>query len=122
MPRVKGGPQTRRRRKKRLKLAKGQYGGKSRLFRTATESVDKGGVYAYIGRKQRKRNFRRLWIARINAATRAHELTYSQFMNALKKAEIFINRKMLSEMAIHDPEGFAQLVGSVKSQVSGAAA
>ena len=122
MPRVKGGPQTRRRRKKRLKLAKGQYGGKSRLFRTATESVDKGEVYAYIGRKQRKRNFRRLWITRINAATRAHELTYSQFMNALKKAEIFINRKMLSEMAIQDPEGFSKLVSTVKGQVSGAAA
>lgn len=122
MPRVKGGPQTRRRRKKRLKLAKGQYGGKSRLFRTATESVDKGEVYAYIGRRQRKRDFRRLWITRINAAIRAHEYTYSQFMNALKKADILIDRKMLSEMAIHDPEGFTNLVNSLEMQTSKAAA
>ena len=106
MPRVKGGPQTRRRRKKRLKLAKGQYGGKSRLFRTATESVDKGQVYAYIGRRQRKRNFRRLWITRISAAIRAQGVSYSQFMNALKKANVLLNRKMLSEMAIRDPQGF----------------
>ncbi len=122
MPRVKGGPQTRRRRKKRLKLAKGQYGGKSRLFRTATESVDKGEVYAYIGRRQRKRNFRRLWIARINAAIRAHEWTYSKFMDALKKAEIMLDRKMLSEMAIRDPEGFTNLVNTVKGQTTGTVA
>lgn len=118
MPRVKGGPQTRQRRKKRLKLAKGQYAGKSKLFRTATESVDKGEVYAYIGRKQRKRSFRRLWITRINAAIRAHECTYSKFMNALKKAEIMIDRKMLSEMAIHDPDGFTKLVNTVKAQTA----
>ena len=116
MPRVKGGPQTRRRRKKRLKLAKGQFGGRSRLFRTATESVDKGQVYAYIGRRQRKRDFRRLWIARINAAIRARGLSYSQFMNALKKADVLINRKMLSEMAIHDSEGFSNLVTMIKEQ------
>ena len=78
MPRAKGGPKTRHRRKKRLKLAKGQYGGKSRLFRTATESVDKGQAYAYTGRKNRKRDFRVLWIARINAAVRAHGLTYGR--------------------------------------------
>lgn len=118
MPRVKGGPQTRRRRKKRLKLAKGQYGGKSRLFRTATESVDKGQVYAYTGRKQRKRNFRRLWITRINAAIRAHNSTYSKFVDALKKADILIDRKMLSEMAIRDPEGFTNLVNAVKPQAA----
>jgi large subunit ribosomal protein L20 len=110
MPRVKGGPQTRQRRKKRLKLAKGQFGGKSKLFRTATESVDKGQAYAYTGRKQRKRNFRQLWVIRINAAVRAHGVTYSQFMNGLKKANVLINRKMLSEMAIHDPQGFAHLI------------
>ena len=115
MPRVKGGPQTRQRRKKRLKLAKGQYGGKSRLFRTATESVDKGQAYAFTGRKQRKRDFRRLWVARINAAVRAHGVTYSQFINALKKAGVLINRKMLSEMAIHDPQGFAHLVTVTKA-------
>ncbi|MGB0909528.1 MAG: 50S ribosomal protein L20 [Nitrospirales bacterium] len=122
MPRVKGGPQTRQRRKKRLKLAKGQYGGKSRLFRTATESVDKGEVYAYIGRKQRKRDFRRLWITRINAAIRAHQSTYSKFMNALKKADIRVDRKMLSEMAIHDPEGFTNLVKMVNVQGTESAA
>ena len=114
MPRVKGGPQTRQRRKKRLKLASGQYGGKSKLFRTATESVDKGQAYAYAGRKQRKRNFRQLWVTRINAAVRAQGVTYSQFMNALKKANVLLNRKMLSDMAIHDPQGFAHLVSLTK--------
>lgn len=113
MPRVKGGPKTRQRRKKRLKLAKGQYGGKSRLFRTATESVDKGQAYAYTGRKQRKRNFRRLWITRISAAVRNQGVTYSQFMDGLKKANVLLNRKMLSEMAIHDPQGFSHLVKMV---------
>lgn len=111
MPRVKGGPKTRQRRKKRLKLAKGQYGAKSRLFRSATESVDKGQAYAYVGRKQRKRNFRQLWVARISAAVRLHGLTYSRFMNALKKANVLLDRKVLSEMAIKDAAGFEQLVG-----------
>lgn len=116
MPRVKGGPQTRQRRKKRLKLASGQYGGKSKLFRTATESVDKGQAYAYTGRKQRKRNFRQLWVTRISAAVRAQGVTYSQFMNALKKANVLLNRKMLSEMAIHDPQGFSHLVSQTKGE------
>jgi len=114
MPRVKGGPQTRQRRKKRLKLASGQYGGKSKLFRTATESVDKGQAYAYTGRKQRKRNFRQLWVTRISAAVRAQGVTYSQFMNALKKANVLLNRKMLSEMAIHNPQDFSHLVSLTK--------
>lgn len=117
MPRVKGGPQTRRRRKKRLKLAKGQYGGRSRLFRTATESVDKGLAYAYAGRRQRKRDFRRLWVTRINAAVRSHGMTYSLFVNALKKANVLINRKMLSEMAIHDADGFSHLLNLAKGQI-----
>lgn len=116
MPRVKGGPKTRQRRKKRLKLAKGQYGAKSRLFRTATESVDKGQVYAYIGRRQRKRDFRRLWIARVSAAVRAHGWTYSRFIHALKLANIALNRKMLSEMAIHDPEALSRLIAYVTPQ------
>ena len=116
MPRVKGGPQTRQRRKKRLKLAKGQYGGRSRLFRTATESVDKGQQYAYIGRRHRKRDFRRLWITRISAALRAQGLTYSRFINALSKANVGLNRKMLSEIAIHDPDGFSRLVKTVQEQ------
>ncbi|MEK7294859.1 MAG: 50S ribosomal protein L20 [Nitrospirota bacterium] len=114
MPRVKGGYKTRRRRKKRLKLAKGQYGAKSKLFRTATESVDKGQAYAYTGRRHRKRDFRSLWVARINAAVRAHGLTYGRFINALKRAHVVLDRKVLSEMAIHDPEGFEKLTAMAK--------
>ena len=114
MPRAKGGPKTRQRRKKRIKLAKGQYGAKSRLFRSATESVDKGQTYAYVERRKRKRNFRRLWVARISAAVRAHGLTYSRFMNALKKAEIGLDRKVLSDMAIRDPAGFQKLTDLAK--------
>jgi large subunit ribosomal protein L20 len=114
MPRVKGGYKTRRRRKKRLKLAKGQYGAKSKLFRTATESVDKGQAYAYTGRRLRKRDFRSLWVARINAAVRAQGLTYSRFINALKKANILLDRKVLSDMAIKDPAGFEKLAALAK--------
>lgn len=114
MPRAKGGFKTRRRHKKRLKLAKGQYGAKGRLFRTATESVDKGQAYAYTGRRLRKRDFRSLWVARINAAVRQHGLTYSRFINALKKANVTLDRKVLSEMAIHDPAGFDKLAAMAK--------
>ena len=121
MPRTKGGPKTRQRRRKRLKLAKGQYGAKSRLFRTATESVDKGQAYAYTGRKHRKRDFRQLWVARISAATRQHGIAYSRFMNALKKANILLDRKVLSEMAIRDAAGFEQLVGIAKQQLAAVA-
>ncbi|MBM4120076.1 MAG: 50S ribosomal protein L20 [Nitrospira sp.] len=115
MPRVKGGSKTRQRRKKRLKLAKGQYGAKSRLFRSATESVDKGQQYAYVGRRKRKRNFRSLWVARINAAVRAHGLTYSRFISALKKSKVMLDRKVLSEMAINDPAGFDKLAAMAKA-------
>ena len=117
MPRVKGGPKTRARRKKKLKLAKGQYGAKSRLFRSATESVDKGQTYAYRERKKRKRNFRQLWITRISAAVRQHGLTYGRFMNALKKAQVLLDRKALSEIAIKDPSGFEQLVNVARQHV-----
>jgi large subunit ribosomal protein L20 len=117
MPRVKGGPKTRQRRKKRLKLAKGQYGGKSRLFRSATESVDKGQTYAYKHRRMRKRDFRQLWIARISAAVRSHDLPYSRFMAALRKANVLLDRKVLSEMAIKDPSGFEKLVQLAKQTV-----
>jgi len=117
MPRAKGGPKTRQRRKKRLKLAKGQYGAKSRLFRTATESVDKGQVYAYVERRKRKRNFRRLWVTRISAAVRAHGLTYSRFIAALKKANVLLDRKVLSDMAIRDPAGFDKLAELAKEQL-----
>ena len=96
MARIKGAMMTRKRRKKTLKLAKGYFGAKSKLFRTAKQAVMKSGQYAYIGRKQRKRDFRRLWITRISAACRANGVNYSSFMNGLKKANIELNRKMLS--------------------------
>lgn len=120
MPRAKGGFKTRRRRKKRIKLAKGQYGAKSRLFRSATESVDKGQTYAYRERRKRKRSFRQLWVTRLSAAVRQRGLTYSHFMNALKKANVLINRKVLSDMAIKDPAGFDQLAALAKQQLAGA--
>ena len=115
MARVKRGVQTRAKHKKVLKAAKGYYGSKSTLYRTANEAVMKSMSYAYIGRKQRKRDFRKLWIARINAASRMNGLSYSKFMHGLKKANIDMNRKMLSEMAIHDPAGFAELVELAKN-------
>lgn len=122
MPRAKGGSKTRQRRKKRIKLASGQYGGKSRLFRSATESVDKGLTYAYTGRKNRKRDFRQLWIARISAAVRAQGLTYNRFINALKKANVVLDRKVLSDMAIKDSAGFEKLIGLAKQHVASATA
>jgi large subunit ribosomal protein L20 len=122
MPRAKGGPKTRQRRKKRIKLASGQYGGKSRLFRSATESVDKGLTYAYTGRKNRKRDFRQLWIARISAGVRAQGLTYGRFINALKKANILLDRKVLSDMAIKDSAGFEKLCGLAKQHLTPATA
>ena len=115
MARIKGAVVTRRRHKKILKLAKGYRGAKSRLFRTANEAVMKSLVYAYIGRKQKKREFRQLWIARINAAARMNGISYSRLMNGLKKANIDINRKMLSEIAIADPAGFTALVEKAKA-------
>ena len=118
MPRAKGGPKTRHRRNKRLKLAKGQYGGKSRLFRSATESVDKGQTYAYVGRKNRKRDFRQLWIARISAAVRTYGMTYGVFINALKKENVLLNRKVLSDIAIKDGTGFEKLIGLAKQHLN----
>ena len=115
MARVKGAMMTRKRRKKVLKLAKGYFGGKSRLFRTAKEAVMKSGQYAYVGRKQKKRDFRRLWITRISAGCKQNGMNYSTFMNGLKKAGITINRKMLSELAIHDPAAFTALVEKAKA-------
>ena len=110
MARVKGAMMTRKRRKKTLKLAKGYWGAKSRHFKMAKQAVMKSGNYAYIGRKQRKRDFRRLWITRISAACKANGTNYSTFMNGLKKAGIALNRKMLSEIAISDPAAFTSLV------------
>ena len=106
---------TRKRRKKTLKLAKGYFGSKHRLFKTAKQAVMKSGNYAYIGRKQRKRDFRRLWITRISAATRANGMNYSTFMNGLKKAGITLNRKMLSEIAIADPAAFTALTEKARA-------
>ena len=114
MARIKGGMTTRRRHKKILKMAKGYRGGRSVLFRTANEAVMKALQYAYIGRKQRKRDFRQLWIARINAEARANGISYSKFMNGLKAKGIEINRKMLAEIAVSDPEAFKSLVDQVK--------
>jgi large subunit ribosomal protein L20 len=115
MPRAKGGFKTRKRRKKVLEKAKGFYGAKSRLFRVATEAVDKAMQYAYRDRRVKKREFRALWIVRINAALRALGLTYSQFMAKLKKSDIALNRKTLADMAYNDPAAFNQLVEKVKS-------
>lgn len=117
MARVKGALATRKRRKKVLKLAKGYWGSKSRHFKMAKQAVMKSGNYAYIGRKQKKRDFRRLWISRINAACRANGTTYSAFMNGLKKACITLNRKMLSEIAIADEAAFKALVEKAKASV-----
>jgi large subunit ribosomal protein L20 len=115
MARVKGAMMTRKRRKKVLKLAKGYYGSKSRLFKTAKQAVMKSGQYAYIGRKQRKRDFRRLWITRISAAAKMNDMNYSTFINGLKKAGVTLNRKMLSEIAIADPAGFTALAEKAKA-------
>ena len=107
--RIKRGFKARKRRKKVLKLAKGFRGGRSKLFRTATDAVDKALMYAYRDRRQRKRNFRRLWIARINAAARMNHLSYSKFMHGLKLAKVDLDRKVLADLAISDPAGFAKI-------------
>ena len=114
MARVKTARTTRARHKKVLKQAKGYYGAKSIRFRMANQAVMKSGMYAYVGRKNKKRDFRRLWIARINAAARMNGMSYSKFISGLKKANININRKMLAEMAVSDSQGFAALVEKIK--------
>ena len=114
MARVKGAMNTRKRHKKILKLAKGYRGAKSKLFRTANQAVMKSLSYAYRDRKAKKREFRQLWIARINAAARMNGMSYSVFINGLKKKGIEINRKMLSEIAVSDPEAFKKLVDQVR--------
>lgn len=114
MARVKGAVTTRARHKKVLKRAKGYFGAKSVRFRMAKQAVMKSGNYAYVGRKQKKRNFRQLWIARINAAARINGISYSRLMSGLKKLNININRKMLAEMAVNDSKSFATLAEKVK--------
>ncbi len=115
MARVKGALMTRKRRKKTLKLAKGYFGSKSRHFKMAKQAVMKSGNYAFIGRKARKRDFRRLWITRISAACRADGVSYSVFMNGLKKAGVTLNRKMLAEIAVADEAAFKSLVEKAKA-------
>jgi large subunit ribosomal protein L20 len=118
MARVKKALNAKKKHRKVLKLTKGFYGMKSKIFRAANPAMMRSLRSSYVGRKNRKRDFRRLWIARINAATRQHGMSYSRFMNGLKIADIQINRKMLSEMAIHDPAGFAKLVDAAKAKIA----
>ena len=115
MARIKGATMSRKRRNKVMKMAKGYYGSKSSLFKTAKQAVMKSGQYAYVGRKQKKRDFRRLWITRISAACKLNGMNYSTFMNGLNKAGITLNRKMLSEMAISDPAAFTALTEKAKA-------
>ncbi len=115
MARVKGATMTRKRRKKTLKLTKGYFGAKSRLFKSAKSALMKSGQYAYIGRKRKKRDFRRLWITRISAAAKMNGMNYSTFMHGLKLAKIDMNRKMLSEIAVSDAEAFSAIVGQSKA-------
>lgn len=115
MPRVKGGTVTRRRRKKVLKLAKGYYGSKHRLFKVANQQVMKSYMYAYRDRRNKKRDFRKLWITRINAAARMNGLSYSRLMHGLKLAGIEVNRKMLADLAISDSQAFAELANKAKA-------
>jgi len=115
MPRVKRGNKRRERRKKILGLAKGYFLTKGKLYRSAKESIDRAGNFAYVGRRNKKRDFRRLWIIRINAAARQHDLSYSQFIAGLKRAGVELDRKSLAELAVKDPGAFGRLVESAKS-------
>ena len=117
MPRVNHAVATKKRKKKLLKQAKGYWGGRSRLFRTAREAVDRAQVYAYRDRRKRKRDFRRLWIARINAAARINGISYSQLIHGLDKAGVEINRKMLADLAVRDPGAFTAVVEQARSHL-----
>ena len=117
MSRAKCSVASRRRKKRILKRASGFRGGRSKLIRTAKEAVDKAGKHAFRDRKAKKRDFRRLWISRINAATRIHDLSYSKFIDGLRKAEVQVNRKMLADLAVHDPKAFAELVRVASQQI-----
>jgi large subunit ribosomal protein L20 len=122
MPRVKRGSKRRERRKKLLGLAKGYFLNKSKLYRAAQQAVDRAGNFAFIGRRRKKRDFRRLWIIRINAAARSHEMSYSQFIAGLKQAGVELDRKSLADIAATDPAAFAKLVESAKAARATAAA
>lgn len=117
MPRTKNSVASRERRKKYLKAARGFYGGRSKLYRTARETVERSMAYAYRDRRQRKRDFRKLWIMRINAAARLNGLSYNRFIDGLKKAEVDVNRKILADMAVNDRDGFKQLAELAKSTI-----
>jgi large subunit ribosomal protein L20 len=116
MSRVKRSLTAKKKRRKILKLAKGYFGARSRLFKTATEAVDRALKYAYRDRRARKRDFRNLWIARINAAARMNGITYSRLIDVMKKAGIDLNRKILADLAVHDPEGFSRIVSVAKGE------
>ena len=118
MPRVKRGSKRRERRKKILGLAKGYFLNKSKLYRAAQQAIDRAGNFAYVGRKRKKRDFRRLWIVRINAAARTHDMSYSQFMAGLKRAGVELDRKSLAEIAARDPQAFGALVQSARTALS----
>jgi len=118
MSRATNAPASRRRRKRRLEMASGFYGARSRLFRTATEAVDRAMVMAYDHRKAKKRDYRGLWIQRLSAACKINNITYSRFIEGAIKAGVTLNRKMLSEIAIHDPEGFAKIVGIARAKLA----
>jgi large subunit ribosomal protein L20 len=118
MPRVKRGVRAKKRRKKVLKQAKGYQGGRSKLYRSAKEAVDRALNYAYRDRRTKKRDFRSLWISRINAAARLNELSYSQLISGLKKAEVTIDRKLLAELAVSDPRVFSEIVNVAKENIS----
>ena len=119
MPRVKRGNKRRQRRRKILRLAKGYFLTKSKLHRSAKEAIDRAGRFAYVGRRLRKRDFRRLWIIRINAAARQHELSYSRLIAGLKRAGVELDRKTLADIAVRDPEAFARLAESAKNAAGG---
>jgi large subunit ribosomal protein L20 len=118
MPRIKRSVTAKKKRRKILKLAKGYFGARSRLLRTATEAVDRAMKYAYRDRRTRKRDFRKLWIVRINAAARIHEISYSRLVDGMKKAGIEIDRKMLADIAVHDPRGFSEIVSLAKGKLA----
>jgi large subunit ribosomal protein L20 len=120
MPRVRSNVARLKRKKQVMKAARGNFGGRSKLWKAAKETVERGWVYAYRDRKNKKREFRKLWILRINAAAHQHEMTYSAFMNGLKKAGIEIDRKILSDLAIKDADTFAELAAKAKSALSAA--
>lgn len=120
MPRTTGAPARKRRKKKILRQAKGYFGARKKLYRTAKDAVERGWEYAYRDRKQKKRNFRRLWITRINAASRQHDLSYSRFINGLQRAGVELDRKSLADLAVRNPEAFAALADRAKQGLTGA--